>query len=144
MLKKRIPSTDKSSLLNQDMGVRAVHAVLNDLLYFHVRAWRLNRWHYSSADKSSMTEIEIEDAVVAIRKRRIHKYLSEIAEAMAGFDWRSLDGPDVRSSDDEMTKRAYRGSGGYTVLTKNILAHMVDAGSETIADAADFVLTTLD
>ena len=141
---KKDPFADRSSLLNQDMGIRAVHAVLNDLLYHHVREWRLDRWYHPSADKSSMTEREINDAVSAIRKRKIHVYIDGIAQAMAGFDWRSVDGPGVMRSEDEMTKRAYRGSGGYTVLTKSILIHIVNTGSEKIADAADLVLNTLD
>lgn len=142
--RKKDPFADKSSLLNQDMGIRAVHAVLNDLLYHHVREWRLNLWYHRSADKSSMTAKDIKNAVIDIRNKKIHVYLDGIASAMAGFDWRSVDGPDVKSSEDEMTKRAYRGSGGYTVLTKNILTHIVNTGSEAISDAADFVLTTLD
>ena len=141
---KKDPFADKSSLLNQDMGVRAVHAVLNDLLYKHVRKWRLNQWYHPSADESSMMEKEINDAVIAIRKRKMHVYLSGIAAAMAGFDWRSVDGPGVRSSEEEMTKRAYRGSGGYTVLTKNILTHIANTGTDEIAPAADSVLKTLD
>ena len=35
-----------------------------------------------------------------------------------------------------MTKRAYRGSGGYTLLTTNVVQHVLELGEHSIADAA--------
>ena len=134
------PFTDKSSMLNQDMGVRAVHAVVNDLFYWHVEDWELDRWHFSVEDKTSTTNTDIDDAVSSLHETPTHQYLQWIAEAMAGFDWRSVDGPSVRLSDDEMTKRAFRGSGGYTLLTNNVLAYISQTGHRTVAKAADYVL----
>ena len=128
--------TDKSSILNQDMGVRAVHAVLNDIFFYRVEAWSLDEWYFGIVDKTSTTVQNIKEATASLQETKIHRYLNRTAVAMAGFDWRSLDGPDVRSSDDEMTKRAYRGSGGYTVLANNVLTHISKHGHRAIAAAA--------
>ena len=50
------PFTDKSSMLNQDMGVRAAHAVLNDLFFHQLEAWSLDDWTFGLVDKTSTTE----------------------------------------------------------------------------------------
>ena len=134
------PFTDRSSMLNQDMGVRAVHAVLNDLFFYRAEDWQLDEWTFGTVDKTSTTAADIEEAVAAVQESHVHEYLTHTARAMSTFDWRSLDGPGVRSSEDEMTKRAYRGSGGYTLLTGNVLRHVSEHGDATVADAATEML----
>lgn len=127
-------------MLNQDMGVRAAHAVLNDLFFHQLEAWSLDDWTFGLVDKTSTTETDIEQAVLSLQRTDFHGHIQHVSAAIAGFDWRSLDGPSVRSSDDEMTKRAYRGSGGYTILTVNVLAHIAEHGDVTVADAATDLL----
>ena len=134
--------SDKSSLLNQDTGVRAVHSVLNDLFFYMVEEWDLDRWYFGSVDKTSTTKADIEEATESLQETKFHPHLKRTALAMAGFDWRSLDGPDVRSSEDEMTKRAYRGSGGYGVLRAHLLTHISENGHGHVADVATDVLHT--
>ena len=134
------PFADRSSMLNQDMGVRAVHAVLNDIFFYRAESWRLLEWTFGTADKTSTTAADIEAAVSSLQESNVHGYLRETAWGMSSFDWRSLDGPGVRSSQDEMTKRAYRGSGGYTLLTDNVLMHVSTHGSATVAEAASDML----
>ena len=138
------PFTDRSSMLNQDMGVRAVHAVLNDLFFYRAETWELDGWTFGTVDKTFTTAADIKAAVVSLQESHVHEYLRHTASAMSTFDWRSLDGPGVRSSEDEMTKRAYRGSGGYTLLTKNVLTHVSEHGDATVAEAAiDMLLPPL-
>lgn len=134
------PFADRSSMLNQDMGVRAVHAVLNDLFFRRAEDWQLDEWIFGAVDKTSTTAEDIDEAVASVRKSCIHEYLTYTAKAMSTFDWRSLDGPGVRSSEDEMTKRAYRGSGGYTLLTGNVLRHVSEEGDVSVAAAATELL----
>lgn len=138
--KNRDPFADRSSMLNQDMGVRAVHAVVNDLFFYRAEDWDLDEWIFVAIDKTSTTADDIEEAVASVQDSHVYKYLSQTAMAMSSFDWRSLDGPDVRSSEDEITKRAYRGSGGYTVLTENVLRHVSEHGDATVAEAAKEML----
>ena len=136
------PFTDKSSMLNQDMGVRAVHAVLNDIFFSRAAEWALHQWRFETDDKTSTTDYDITLAVSSLRESQIHTYLDQAATAISGFDWRSLDGPAVRSSDDEMTKRAYRGSGGYTLLTNNVLQFVSDNAQAAVAEAARSLVPT--
>lgn len=134
------PFTDRSSMLNQDMGVRAVHAVLNDIFFCRAEDWQLDEWRFGTVDKTSTTAADIEEAVAAVQESHVHEYLTHTARAISTFDWRSLDGPGVRSSEDEMTKRAYRGSGGYTLLTGNVLRHVSERGDATVAEGATEML----
>ena len=128
--------TDRSSMLNQDMGVRAVHAVLNDIFYVRAGNWKLHEWTFGTADKTLTTESDIQAALLSLRQSHLFEYLRHTASAISGFDWRSLDGPNVRSSKEEMTKRAYRGSGGYTLLTVSVLTHVSKHGHAAVAQAA--------
>ena len=130
--------TDKSSMLNQDMGVRAVHAVLNDIFFQSVKKWGLEKWSLVGTTEAE----DIEQAVSSLRKTRFHQHLQKTAAAMAEFDWRSLHGPGVKSSDVEMEKRAYRGSGGYTLLTGHVLTHISECRHRVIANAAKTLLST--
>ena len=137
---ERDPFNDRSSMLNQDMGVRAVHAVLNDIFFSRAAEWPLLQWRFETDDKTSTTDYDITLAVSSLRDSQVHEYLDHAANAISGFDWRSLDGPGVRSSDDEMTKRAYRGSGGYTLLTVNVLQFISDNAQPPIAGTARALL----
>ena len=136
----RDPFTDKSSMLNQDMGVRAIHAVLNDIFFSRAADWRLHLWRFETDDKTSTADFDIDQAVSSLRANEVHEYLDYAAAAISGFDWRSLDGPAVRSSEHEMTKRAYRGSGGYTLLTVNVLQFVSENAQPPVAEAACAIL----
>ena len=132
--------TDKSSLLNQGMGVRAAHAVLNDIFFSRAEEWDLNSWDFGVEDKTLAMERDIEGAISSLRKTNFHCHLLQTTDAMAGFDWRSVDGPRVRGSEQEMTTRAYRGSGGITVLMHNILTYVAQHGESAVAAAANELL----
>ena len=131
---------DKSSLLNQGMGVRAAHAVLNDIFFSRAEQWDLDEWEFGIEDKTLTKEIDIEDAISSLRQTKFHCHLEHTADAMAGFDWRSVDGPGVRDSVHEMTTRAYRGSGGITVLLHNVLTFVSKYRESAVATAANDLL----
>ena len=133
---KKDAFVDKSSLLNQGMGVRAAHAVLNDIFFSRAEQWNLNAWEFGIEDKTLATEDDIEDAISSLRHTGFHCHLVRTADAMAGFDWRSVDGPGVRASEHERTTRAYRGSGGITVLMNDILTFVSKRDESAVATAA--------
>jgi len=135
------PFTDRTSMLNQDIGVQATHAALNDIFYHHAHKWNLRAWRYDAFDKTVATEHDIEQAINSLRVNDLHYNLKLVAKAMCSFDWRSFQGPNVRCSEDEMTKRAYRGSGGYTLLTNHILEHVFRHTENAVFEDADKVLT---
>ena len=137
---KKNAFSDKSTMLNQDMGVRAVHAVVNDLFYWNALDWALDEWQVDSSDETSTDEIDIELALESLREQEFHQHLRTLAKILAKFDWRSLDGPKVRSSEDELTKRAYRGSGGYSILVEHILTHVSIEGRGGISETASDIM----
>ena len=106
------------------MGIRAVNAVLNDIFFVQARAWSLVDWYSEIADQTLTTREIIEQTIHSLNRQSFRQYLSHVADAMASFDWRSLTGPGVKSSVQELEKRAYRGTGGYTLLSSNLLKHM--------------------
>ncbi|MCY4445872.1 MAG: DGQHR domain-containing protein [Rhodobacteraceae bacterium] len=122
--KYKDPFTDKSSMLNQDMGIKAIHSVLNNHFYNHAVEWKLNEWQFSAENKTLTSENGINEAVESLKNCEFHDYLDKLAHSISEFDWRSVDGPGVKGSGIEMIKRAYRGSGGYTLLTNSLLEHV--------------------
>ncbi|ESZ89327.1 DGQHR domain-containing protein [Congregibacter litoralis] len=132
----RNPLDDKSVLLNQDMGVRAVHAVANDILFEKASQWGLNSWSVDVFDETDTSEDDIDTAWESLKNQEFHRKLRSLTSSLVKFDWRSLDGPGVRDDRDlELTRRAYRGSGGYTLLTKDIL-RVIEEASDPSASSA--------
>lgn len=138
---KKNAFTDKSSMLNQDMGVRAIHAVINDIFYWESFKWALDDWHFEIEDETNTEPYDIAMAVDSLTEQPFYKQLNDLAIAASSFDWRSLDGPKVRSSKDEMMKRAYRGSGGYTILVEHVLQHIASKGANDVSRTARKILS---
>ena len=133
----RDPFDDRSSMLNQDMGVRAAHAVVNDFLYRSVEQWGLADWVSEEFDETDTTEEDVSRSLQTLRDQKFYEYLKELALELSNFDWRSLDGPGIRDNRDlELTRRAYRGSGGYSLLTSDIVRKLSKSKKPSVADVA--------
>lgn len=110
------------SLLNTDQGVRAVLHIANDLLWLNQDELGLGDWDLSD-DASATDEDALRHAMASLKKQDFAQFVSEMAEAMAAFDWRSASAPGL--TDDERTLRlAFRGSGGYRELRRQVLTKM--------------------
>ena len=134
---KRDPFDDRSSMLNQDMGVRAAHAVVNDFLYRAAEKLELTNWTSEEFDETDTTEEDVSRALQTLRAQRFYDSFKGLAFELTGFDWRSLDGPGVRESRElELTRRAYRGSGGYTLLTNDIFRKLLSSQNNNVLDMA--------
>ncbi|MBY5933727.1 DGQHR domain-containing protein [Tateyamaria omphalii] len=128
---------DRSSMLNQDMGVRAAHAVVNDVLYRSIENWSLSEWMSEEFDETDTTEEDVSRSLVTLRNQKFYSKFRDLTTELVRFDWRSLDGPGVRENRDlELVRRAYRGSGGYTLLTNDIMQKLAEAKSQAIAGVA--------
>ena len=137
---ERDPFDDRSSMLNQDMGVRAAHAVVNDFLYHCVKEWGLANWMSEEFGETDTSEQDISSALVTMRKQNFYKAFKDMAFELTSFDWRSLDGPGVRDNRElELTRRAYRGSGGYTLLTRDIIGALSESKKENVASVAEAI-----
>jgi len=114
--------TDKTSWLNQDQGVRAVLTIANDIFYADAQHWQLNRWNFPEHSENETSFEEVDAALEGLRNTAFRQRMVELANGLACFDWRSLEGPDVKGHEDiEVRKRSYRGSGGYAALREDVL-----------------------
>lgn len=129
----RSPFSDPASLLNQDMGVRAIHSVLNDLLYETADERKLQSWKIAEYDEGETDEVDVDEALASICQQSFHRYIQEVAGKLATFDWRSVKAPGVRGNQSlENAKRMYRGSGGYTALTNELKTLVGTSAGETV------------
>jgi hypothetical protein len=132
---------DKTSLLNQDMGLRAVLGVLNDVFFRRARQWQLDDWRVEAEDDTDIVE-EATLSLAAIDSTAFRRRIRALARELAKFDWRSLDGPGVDSDPAmETFKRSLRGSGGYTALRTAVLKSL-SKGNDEVSHAALNLLRT--
>ncbi|MFK4502860.1 hypothetical protein ABIF86_007151 [Bradyrhizobium japonicum] len=132
--------TSRASMLNQDMGVRAVLSVANDLFYANAEEWGLDRWYRVAETKSELDTELIDLAMSELQSSIFREHLRELAVGLLRFDWRSLDGPNVRpSSEEAIRKRSYRGSGGYASLRADLLASIAE-DNDIVGGAAEALL----
>lgn len=124
--------TDRTSMLNQDMGIRAILSASNDIFYKSAESWGLDRWVFTVDD--SPDEQNIIAALGSLEKMPFRLEMREFSDHVASFDWRSYDGPDV-TPEEGRTKRSYRGSGGYSALTDDLL-RSTSAGEGHVAQTA--------
>lgn len=132
----------RSSMLNQDQGLRAVLTVANSIFYSQAEEWQLDRWFFGEEFAGAeMSEAMITTALEQIEETKFHSHIHRLAKGLAAFDWRSFDGPGVDGSSDEgVRKRSYRGSGGYALLREDVLKCIADQNIPSISRVAGLVL----
>ena len=118
----------RHNLLNQDQGLRAFLQVSNDVCYVAAR-------HWLQAELVSVPADPDESDGVAIALRHFERnevlgpHIDELSQALAEFDWRSSDAPDL-TPDERLRRSAFRGAGGYRVLREELLRHLSDAETD--------------
>jgi hypothetical protein len=121
------------SLINSDQGVRGYLQVVNDICYRRASALKLNVWLPES--KASANPIDaVDNALQTLVKQEFAEFVTEIAKALASFDWRSSSAPDL----DETLRRkklVFRGSSGYKELRTQLLEHLTGMDGE-VSDVA--------
>ena len=90
-------------------------------------------------------ENDLEGIATVIRslnkQRRITSQLAKLAEGLACYDWRSSSGPEL-SAEESLRKAAFRGSGGYKELRRDVLRHLSD-GDNDVSVTADTITDML-
>lgn len=137
------PFDDKSSMLNQDMGLRAVNAATNDLFLLAARAGSLADWSFRAEDDTETTSQDVQRALKSLQAHSNFQLIKRISASLAQFDWRSVDGPKVKGTELEMEKRAYRGSGGYTILVDKLIEHASYSSDRDVANLASTLRRTV-
>lgn len=131
----------RKSILNQDMGVRALLAIANDIFFENAEEWGLDRW-FPVVEKGSDSDISQSDSSLEqIEHVAFRVHIRDLAAGLARFDWRSLDAPGVVGSDEEVRKRSYRGSGGYASLRKDVLQIIAEGVDTQVGRAAASLLS---
>lgn len=130
--------SDRTSILNQDMGVRAVLSVVNDIFFRRAADWRLVDWYMPPFDDDALsTSDEADLALDSLQRTEFRSKILETATGLARFDWRSLEGPGLEGDEEQqMRKRSYRGSGGYTALRYEVLREIAEGSGPVAATAA--------
>lgn len=123
---------DRTSLLNQDQGLRAVLAIANDIFFARAREWKLVDWKPLAPDLEEVDEEAATAALNSLERQFFHAYVSELANELTAFDWRSSEGPGADLDDEtRQLKRSYRGAGGYSGLRADVLKMIADSDSNT-------------
>ena len=108
------------SLLSTDQGVRGVLYVTNDLCYVQSDQLDLMGWG-SGEDIGASEPTAVSRALDSLAQRPlITGFLQDVAHGLAEHDWRTASAPGL--SDAEKTEKlAFRGSGGYRELRRQLL-----------------------
>lgn len=116
------------TLLNTDQGVRGFLYVSNDLCYLRAREMGLEQW---SVDDSGGTPDEqaIDAALKSLSRQDVAGFLRDIAQCLSDYDWRSASASRLSNSERTM-KLAFRGSGGYREIRRQLLLHLASKQKE--------------
>lgn len=121
------PSFDQAfygvqSLLTTDQGVRGFLHVVNDLCFVRAPKLNLNRWSTKN-EAASVTDDAITTALTSLGGQPVAKFVTQIAEGLASFDWRTASTKGL-SDEQRRAKLVFRGSSGYRELRFQLLEHL--------------------
>jgi hypothetical protein len=121
------------SLIVTDQGVRGFLHVLNDLCFISASRLDLRSWQVQRQAGANDTDA-VTLAMVTLRKHRVASFVSEIATALAKFDWRASATPGL-PEELRREKLVFRGGSGYKEIRIQLL-ETLRTGSGDVADAA--------
>lgn len=134
------------TLLATDQGVRAIHNIYNAIFQDIPEELELASWHSTDDILENPTEESISAAIDSFSQmRKANVALDQIAETLVNeFDWRLSSAPDL-SEQERKIQSAYRGSGGYSMMMRELLGILSKSESLDvhIREAARDVSATL-
>jgi DGQHR domain-containing protein len=122
------------SMLNSDMGVRGFLYLMNDLCYVMAGELKLRRWEQDS-DGAATSELAVSEALKALPKQPVGKFVEELAGVLAEYDWRSSKASDLTEA-MRQSKARFRGGSGYRELRQELLQFVDSSGAGAVASAA--------
>jgi len=124
-----------NSLLNTDQGVRTVLNITNDLFYINSDNLKLAQWQVENDD-------EIAVAISSLEKNKpIMGYINKLTTGLSKYDWRTSNASNL-TEDQRTLKLAFRGSGGYKELRRQLLKLLMSE-AEPIGSSAKEVMKAL-
>ncbi|SCB52108.1 DGQHR domain-containing protein [Bradyrhizobium shewense] len=136
--KEPVPNDDPAfysrySLIVTDQGVRGFLHVLNDLCFIRASKLDLRSWQVARQAGANDTDA-VTLAMTSLRKHRVASFVSEIAEALAEFDWRASSTPELPEK-LRREKLVFRGSSGYKEIRTQLL-ETLRTGDGDVAETA--------
>ncbi len=135
------------SLIATDQGVRGYLSVLNDLLGMAQRKGNLDAssWNWTRLAKHKNDDDAVSDALITLRKQmpELVNLVRSVAISLADFDWRLASAIPKREEENYNRQAAYRGSGGYSLLRRNLLTHLKDKAHKPVSEFASDVIDVL-
>lgn len=130
------------TLLNTDQGVRGILYITNDICYLQNKELKLMAWGSEEENAAATDEYAVTIALESLKKiDNIASILEKLAGCLADYDWRTSSAPNL-SEDVKTLKLAFRGSGGYKELRRQLLHHL-SGYTGSIGDTAFDVLEAL-
>lgn len=123
------------SLLSSDQGVRAVFAILNDFTYEVAKDYKLHDWKIFDTDEGLRSDT-ISLVMKEVEELPIAEFLVQLCKDMATYDWRTSKVESLSSS-ERTNKLAFRGSGGYVELRRQIVEHLVGSSNARVREVAE-------
>ena len=130
----------RDTLINQDQGIRILLQVVNDLCF--IRADELALYDWGGDREEEEDQKQITASIHSLQKKeKIIAFLKELSDSLATYDWRASSGPGLKE-EERTRKAAFRGSGGYKELRRDVLKHIANS-QVNVAQAAEEVLEIL-
>jgi DGQHR domain-containing protein len=124
------------SLINTDQGVRAILHVLNDCTYVQAADLALFNWVGTPVTTEAIDLREVTAELKEAATQPFAAFVRALATAIATFDWRSSSTPGLPEA-ERLSKAAFRGSGGYGELRKQLTRHVAASkANQHVAGAA--------
>ena len=128
------------TLVNTDQGVRGFLYVTNDLCYARSEELCLVDWIVDDIGGAPDEEL-VSIALDSLREEPVSDLVTDISAGLVDYDWRTASAPGL-SDDDRTAKLAFRGSGGYREIRRQLLLHLAGKAG-VVGEAATSVTSIL-
>lgn len=128
------------SLLSSDQGVRGVLYATNDLIYLRCDDLGLRKWVPDEIPSGS--DDERISAIIPSLPSKAASYVMQLATELMRFEWRTSRTPGL-PEEARLRQAAYRGSGGYKELRRQLLFALEKSKNKTVAQPAAEALDSL-
>lgn len=141
---KNLPAAlvSNQSLLATDQGVRGVLQVTNDMCYISAKELKLSEWDWDYTVSVTQINEAVSQAIIDLEEQPVHNYLSQIADELMHFDWRTSSASSL-SPEERQRQMVFRGSGGYKEIRRQLLVLLSRSDNSQIRADADKVLALL-
>lgn len=116
------------TLLNGDPGVRSVLAVTNDLCFIEADRLALAQWDAAISGNAS-DQTAVDACLESLDRQPVADFLGQVATGLATYDWRTASTPGL-TNEQKLAKLAFRGSGGYKELRRQLLKLLSAVGGD--------------